>query len=362
MRTFSHSRLHNLLVGVFETLQPRLLSIANAPSAQEVDGVEAVAMLTVLNDFAAFYCAPDRERASILEPAASAGTPTAAAAAADAQATTYFYTTMIFDELRTALETRIQTFTSEQVSWIQAQKGDPKIAGIFAPFARFPTLVMHLLEMTRHQRPAVVEECLSRIAKELMSWLATTANASDKYADKVRIANLSFFLHALSGAAQTSALESFVQYATQQMRDSVVRYLHWMVEYEFPSLSALAGRIEGVSSKVSDDELSLYIRRKDVLSVVKELEARTVDAMIASLRKRLEKHFKCDVDAELHLVDSLWLQLRERVVTILHKLETAATVSYQIVLEVGPRQVAQAFDKQQLGPSSLSDRPAPRAH
>ena len=63
-----------------------------------------------------------------------------------------------------------------------------------------------------------------------------------------------------------------------------------MVSYEFPALSALAGnltcllvstptvcryvcmyvvRMDGVGSKVHGEELSLYIRRKDVLAVLK---------------------------------------------------------------------------------------------
>lgn len=192
-----------------------------------------------------------------------------------------------------------------------------------------------------------VDESLYKIAKELFSWLNAVAKASDKYADKIKITNFSFFLQAMT-TVEAPALRDFVHHASQQLRDCTVKYLQWMVAYEFPSLSALATRIDGVSNKVSDEELSLYIRRKDVLSVVKELESRTVDSLVASLRKRVEKHFRSDFDQELRLVDALWLQLKERVVSILTKLEIAATVSYQINLEVGPTQVAQSFDKQAL--------------
>lgn len=134
------------------------------------------------------------------------------------------------------------------------------------------------------------------MAAELFAWLSTVANSSEKYADKVKITNCSFFLHAMS-LLNVPTLRTFVLNSNQQVHDSTVRYLHWMVEYEFPSLSALAGRIEGVSNKVSDEELSLYIRRKDVLNVVKELEARTIDNMVSNLRKRVEKHFRSEFDS-----------------------------------------------------------------
>lgn len=69
-----------------------------------------------------------------------------------------------------------------------------------------------------------------------------------------------------------------------------------MVEYELPSLASLATRLEGVGSRVGAEELSLYIRRKDVLAVMKELEQKSVETVISTLRKRLEKHFKSEFD------------------------------------------------------------------
>lgn len=45
-------------------------------------------------------------------------------------------------------------------------------------------------------------------------------------------------------------LDSFVQSANQQRAEALVRYVNWMVQYEFPSLSALAVRLDGVGKKV----------------------------------------------------------------------------------------------------------------
>ncbi len=47
-------------------------------------------------------------------------------------------------------------------------------------------------------------------------------------------------------------------------------------------------------------------------------------------------------------MDSIWSQLKERVVNVLTKLEAAANISYQISLDVGSKQAMQVFKKQQL--------------
>jgi hypothetical protein len=41
----------------------------------------------------------------------------------------------------------------------------------------------------------------------------------------------------------------------------------------------------------------------------------------------------------------MWAKLKERMVNILNKLDTAASLSYQIQLEVNPRKVAEMFDQ-----------------
>lgn len=48
---------------------------------------------------------------------------------------------------------------------------------------------------------------------------------------------------------------------------------------------------------------------------------------------------------EMRLVERTWQQLRERIVGILARLEEAASLSYQIKLEVGPQVLGGLFDK-----------------
>ncbi len=149
-----------------------------------------------------------------------------------------------------------------------------------------------------------VDDLLHKLAKELFTWLAAVAKQSDKYADKIKIVNYSYFEAALL-PLNLPILENFVTYAAQQKVEAMARYVNWMVSYEFPALSALAVRMDGVGHRVNEEELSLYIRRKDVLNVVKEVEVvKTLEVNISSLRRRLVKHFASEyeaVSAPLHL-------------------------------------------------------------
>lgn len=52
-----------------------------------------------------------------------------------------------------------------------------------------------------------------------------------------------------------------------------------------------------------------------------------------------------DVEQEMRLVERTWQQLKDRVVNILGRLEEAASLSYQIKLEVGPQVLGGIFDK-----------------
>lgn len=137
----------------------------------------------------------------------------------------------------------------------------------------------------------------------MFSWLTSIAKQSDKYSEKVKITNYRYFQLSIS-QLNVATLQAFVAHATQQVQDSTLRYLAWMVEYEFPSLSLLAVRLDGVGGRVTDEELSLYIRRKDVLNVMKELEGKSLDTIVFNLYKRIEKHFRSDFDQVRYLLYS----------------------------------------------------------
>ena len=142
-----------------------------------------------------------------------------------------------------------------------------------------------------------MDDLLLRLAKEMFHWLTVVAAQNDKYADKMKITNYGYFMLVVPQLQLPGdVLDSYVANATQQRNEAVARYVHWMVEYEFPSLSSLAVRLDGLGKRVNEEELSLYIRRKDVLNVVKELEMKTLESMVSTMRKRLAKHFRSEFD------------------------------------------------------------------
>jgi hypothetical protein len=196
-------------------------------------------------------------------------------------------------------------------------------------------------------RPQIIdfaEELLYTTAKELLQWIEGVAALNDKYADVVRVQNFGFFALAV-GPLGVPALEKFVTVAGQQRRDAEARYVLWMVSYSFPQLSALMARMDSVGTRVREEELALYVRRKDVVSVVKELDGRHLADSIGKMYKRLEKHCLSTDDNDLDLVAALWRKIRDRVSSILHQLEEAALASYQIELAVTPKMVKETFNK-----------------
>jgi hypothetical protein len=228
------------------------------------------------------------------------------------------YLARSMDTTRVALTARVTAYVTDQINWIKQQKADPKNPDVLLPFASFPTFAAQVQEMSNGkvwfcgafeclyercshkfardlQRFDCVDDLLMKVCKELFHWLAVVATQNDKYGDKIKISNLTYFVHTVP-PLQLEILDSFVANATQQRAEAMLRYINWMVAYEFPSLSALAVRLDGVGKKVNEEELSLYIRRTDVLNVVKELDLKTLDGMVTTMYKRLIKHFRSEFD------------------------------------------------------------------
>lgn len=220
-----------------------------------------------------------------------------------------------------------------------------------------------------------VDSLFSRMATELFAFMTSVAKQSDKHADKVRLANFGYFVHSVQ-PRRVAVLEAFVASAAAQRDDALGKYQNWMVTYEFPSLASLALRLDGIGKRINDEELSLYIRRKDIKNVIKEMDLKSLEQKVGTLRKRLEKHLASDFDAvselvawcgtsvhhsssitvrrsqpthltsqELRLVPQLWTSMKDRVVGILERLEKAAALSYQITFDVGPAHLRALFDK-----------------
>jgi hypothetical protein len=323
-----------------------------------VDGMETIAVLVVLQQFMADHLGVSFQAAaaeavlsqSLLGTSAATAAVTAAAVAAAVAPTkplmddysTYLVCMLL--ALRRELLLRLKAYTAEQVAWIQAQKSDPKKAGVSVPVAKFPSFVRQVLEMTGGQIVDFAEELLYNLAKQLLQWIEGVAALNEKYADVVRVQNFGFFALAV-GPIGVPALEKFVNFAAQQRKDAEARYVLWMVSYSFPLLSALMARMDSVGARVREEELALYVRRKDVVSVVGELDGKQLVDAVGKMYKRLEKHCASADDHDLDLVAALWKKIRDRVVSRLQSLEEAALVSYQLTVPVTSKAVKEIFNR-----------------
>jgi len=344
------SKAELMLDNLFDIVPERVEKLFNTSS--EVDGVETAAMLSVLQRFMSQHLGILPTSAALLLASGGGGVGgggVGGGGVGDSNARKFNtdncspYLASIMFGIRALLVKRLNQFLTEQLAWVSSQKGDPKKAGVLGPVAKFPSLVLQFVEVMGGQQMDSINQLFYRLAKEIFHWLTAIADSNEKYKEIVKMHNYSFFEDTI-GAMNIPFLEKFVTYAGQQRREAESKYTQWMITYEFPELSSLATRMEGVGTRVKIEELALYVRRKDVLSVVALLDQKKLEAGITTMRSRLEKH--CDAQDEHHsLRNRTWIALRDRVVGILVRLAEAAMASYQISLDVSPRQVQALFDK-----------------
>ena len=126
---------------------------------EAVDGMETIAILVVLqqfmNDQLGILPSFLGVSTGLLSPPimsqlgmASSPAPMVAKPVMDDFST--YLVSMLFT-LRKQLLHRLKTFMTEQMTWIQTQKSDPKKAGVALPVAKFPSFVRQVLEMTGGQ-------------------------------------------------------------------------------------------------------------------------------------------------------------------------------------------------------------------
>lgn len=182
--TFGSSKLASLLQTMFEPVVTRFethilrcsavgsggaTTSSAAGGGELADGIEAVAMLTVLHEFSLMYASispmlfentstsssvsaavPEKRHTMISfeDSNENITVPSAESAAATAAPAVSYYLMQVLDTLRNALLARLHQFVNEQIVWINAQKYDPKSPAVLAPFAKFPTLIVQVMEMT----------------------------------------------------------------------------------------------------------------------------------------------------------------------------------------------------------------------
>lgn len=178
--------VEEMMSSIFDSMLKRLYSISavsvNIGSSNttnnDVDGIEAIALLTVLNQYlAAFIESLNQLNAmaaatatsnadskttlplGVLGPSSHAMLmPVGVDVTSSTEMTeanlyslrTYnnrVFLFKLYDTLKETYEQRIQQYKGDQIKWIQSQKADPKLPAVLVPFHRYPTLVLQICEM-----------------------------------------------------------------------------------------------------------------------------------------------------------------------------------------------------------------------
>ncbi len=98
------------------------------------------------------------------------------------------------------------------------------------------------------------------MAKELLTWLQSTALQNIKYSNVVLIHNLTFFIDALS-IRNISGLTRIITQASQIRTESQRKYIDWMISYEFPTFFTLVEKIRVLGGRAGANEMGLYVKR-----------------------------------------------------------------------------------------------------
>ncbi len=89
------------------------------------------------------------------------------------------------------------------------------------------------------------------------------------------------------------------------------------------------------------------MRRKDVITVAKELDQKKLTESVGNIVQRLAKHFANKDDQKSQLIPKLKNKIRDKTADIVKKLETISKTSYQIDLEISAQTVKDTFDKEE---------------
>jgi hypothetical protein len=292
------------------------------------------------------------------------------------------YLSSLLYRIRSVLLGKVQLFLDENLAWLEKQSPDPKNPGVLLPMTKLPSMLACIFSITSkllHETTLnCVDEFVFILTREVLKWTFKISDINDKYKDIVLMHNLSYFEHAMAwfvkdqqpvvggaatAAAATSAstsangvrytleyLEPFIAYVREARKTAEEAYIRWMLAYEFAELASITSRMEGLGERVKMEELALYVRRKDVLTVINGLDARTVEYGISSMRSRNRKHCATsygeeNIYGEQTLLERTWEALGDRMRDVLSRLADAAQASYQIQLLVTPAAVKKMFGK-----------------
>lgn len=176
-----------------------------------------------------------------------------------------------------------------------------------------------------------------------MAYLTAVTEANPKHTDVILIHNYAFFVETM-GNRGVRSLNKYVSVCALQRVEAETRYINWMISYECPGMSNLFDRIGGVSGRVNKEELGLYVPRKEVVAVFKDLNAKSFHSNIVNMYKRLAKHCSSNESRELNLIEDIWGAITSRLLKIFNQLEDVGQASYQIQSELSVDKVQDILD------------------
>ena len=240
---------------------------------------------------------------------------------------------------------RLEIVLNSQLQWLKTQKANPKLAAVTVPFMKFPSLIVYYLQVfVSDIEDSFIDQFYRQLIECLINWLETNViNQNQKYADVIRITNYSFLLDAFQEIKSTQKIPPSIDAHLHSMREhldeSRIRYVKWMVTYEFPRLTSIDDRLNGVLSGSyhgSSPDLGLFTSREEIASLSvgdSELTTKSLQFKLKAMKKRFEKHFDRETKSTV-VVDSdendLWKMLRKRFLDILHRINESAQVSFQL--------------------------------
>lgn len=234
--------------------------------------------------------------------------------------------------LQTSLAGRFNKFVLEQETWIQHVTADSKRAGILAPFAKFPSFVDRLVFAVKGRSLDFANTALQKLSTSLFAWLEKISDSNPKYADVVKLENYHFYavtMNERQAILAGNALSIYIEQARNLYQACVQRYLTWMFEYQFPSLTTFFNKVEDVIAKVGMQDVRIHVPKINLQKAMESNTRKVIAEGLLTSYKRLRKH----ISDESNLFNPLWSQFEDMLFIKFSRYEEITSSCYDFILE-----------------------------
>ncbi|CBJ27024.1 conserved unknown protein [Ectocarpus siliculosus] len=258
----------------------------------------------------------------------------------------------ILMEFKGLLMHRFGKFIKDQVSWIQAQRGDAKKAGILAAVAKAPTLLKRLqaasnaavvgtrgnAKAKEQDEGGEAQKAYQRLVIALFEHVEEVASRNPKYEHMVRLENYHFFA-ATMRPLKVQVLSEYVEQADKLEEVSTTRYLEWLVGYQFPVLTQFFAKVEDLVMTVGAADVTYHEPKRNLEATLKRQgDMKVISEGLKATHQRMVKH----VTKEGQLLGPLWAKLSDTLFAMFSRYEELCTLCYQHTLDPGAVAVKRA--------------------